>query len=215
MLQPPQKSNSPLGLIIGVVAAVIVVALIGTLFIVGKGGAGPLAALGATATPVGTATPTPLPPTPTVPPAPAGFTTYTAPDNTYTMAYPSDWISSPASTAAAFISSDAQDYFLALDSPAQATPAQYATFVKSFADALGATNVKISTTSTKSTLGANSWNKESGTMTYLNKAYTIVILGTDHGSTTFFLVYFAPTGDFKTIESTDFTVMATSLVFKK
>ncbi|MBA3823350.1 MAG: hypothetical protein H0X24_05500 [Ktedonobacterales bacterium] len=217
MLPPPQKSNAPLALIIGIVSAVVVVALIGSLFVLGKGGAGPLAALGATPTPVPTATATPLPPTPTVPPAPAGFTTYTAADGSYTIAYPSDWSPSPAGGAdtSAFVSADAQDFFVSLSTPGQEPTSKYPSLASAFAGGTGATNVKISTTPTKVILGANTWTKFPGTMTFVNKAYTIDILGTTHANSTFFIFYFAPTSAFKTVESTDFTVMVTSLVFKQ
>ncbi len=216
-LPPPQKSGSPVALIVGILAAVIVVTLIGGLLIVGKGGAGPLAALGATATPVGTATPTPLPPTPTAIPAPAGFTTYTAKDGSYSIAYPSDWTPSPANSSltAVFLSPDLQDYFLTLSFPGLQPTSQYPSLASSFAKGLGATNVKLSPTFTHASLGANTWNKETGTMTYTGQAYTIDILGTDHAGSTFFVLYFAPTATFKSVETTDFTVMTTSVAFKK
>jgi hypothetical protein len=225
MPSAPANNGNRAGLFIGLGVLVIVILALLALFFLGKGGTGPFAALGATPTPAptATATATTTPPTPTpVPtvavPAPgAGFSTFQASDGSYGLNYPSGWLTTGESvqgeTLQVFISSDTSDYFITLPSPQVIPASQYAALAQQFATGLGGTDIKISAQPTKVTLGSNTWNKVLGTLTYQSKPYSAAILGVDHGTGTFLVLYLAPTSSFKSVETTDFTVMATSITF--
>jgi hypothetical protein len=218
---PSAKTNNALGLIIGGSALVLILALLGSMFFLGKSGIGPLAALGATPTPVPTATsaPTATPiPTPTVT-VPNGFSPFTASDGSYSIAYPSDWITtgqtSNGASLEAFVSPDATKFLLTLPSPTEASPSEYATLLKQFAQGLGGKNVAISTKTSRVKLGANTWNKVTGTMVFQGGSDDLVMLGTDHNAATFFIIYFAPAAQMTATVRDDFTPMVASFQFLK
>lgn len=221
---PPPARRGGSGALIGILAVVVIVVLLGGLALLGRNGSGPLAALAApTATAVPTATP--LPPTPsstaapTLPvPAPGpGFTTFIAPDGSYGLNYPIDWVPAQQSasgiTAQAFVSTDFANIFLVVPLTQTVPPSQYATIAEQVGQAAGVKDIKVTAGPTKVTLGATTWNKVTGTLSLNGKPYDSTILGTDRSAGTFLLVYLAPPATFASVEQTDFLPMATSITF--
>lgn len=233
--QPPAPSDVPpaatpptrrggSGALLGILAVVVIVVLLGGLALLGRSGSGPLAALAApTATAVPTATPVPATPSPTAAPtlpvpAPGpGFTTFVAPDGSYGLNYPLNWVPAQQSaggiTAQAFVSTDFANFFLVVPLTQTVPPSQYATIAEQVGQAAGVKDIKVTAGPTKVTLGATTWNKVTGTLTLNGKPYDSTILGTDRSAGTFLLVYLAPPTTFASVEQTDFLPMATSITF--
>ena len=212
----PRRSGAA-GAIVGVIVALLVVGGAVGVFVVGKNGSGPLAAISATATPSPTATTAPLPTATPTPVAPAGFTFFTATDGSYRIAYPLGWI--PVSqtlngaTGEIFVSPDQKNAFIVYPSTTPIPPSAYSTYLQQVTALLQATDVKLSGTTTTVTLGANTWTKETGTLTVQKTPYMGAVLGTNHGAGTFLAIYAAPVTSFTSAESQYFTTMATSVTF--
>jgi hypothetical protein len=193
---PPQKQGNN-GLIIGVVvAAIVVLALAGTLLVLGKSGVGPLAGLGATATPVATSTPVPPTATPT-PNVPAGFKQFTSSDGVYSIDYPSDWIQQSSGDVEAL--SNGTDFVAILKAPSAEPASRYPTILKSELDAFSATNEHVGTATKTATIGNNTWTTLSATGTVSISGVgspipsTFVLYGIDHSGVTYFILTIAPT----------------------
>jgi hypothetical protein len=219
---PTPQSNSNLGIIVGIVSAVVVVllALMIGLVALGKNGSGPLKAIGPTATPTFTPTPTltPTPAIPTVPPAPSGFKQFTTQD--YGLNYPTNWSSTDQTesnvTLHLFSDATAQTVFEILPVPSTAGsigPGDYKDLLQSFYDTMGASNVQIDTSTNSVTAGKNNWTTISGTGKYNGTVLkTTAYVGT-HGTTTYVLIALAPNAQYTTLDSTYFQPMIKSFTY--
>ncbi len=216
---PATKQSNMLGLIIGGGALIVILALLGSLFFLGKGGVGPLAALGATPTPAPTATPvptdTPVPsPTPSVP---AGFSTFTAPDGSYTIAYPSDWSTQTDSSqdiqGEDFLSSDGNSILSVFSLPGIVPTSRYSALLQGILR--NATNVKVASKISSVKLGANIWNKQSATFTLQGIDGTASVYGTIHNGKSVVIIDITPTAQLAATDKADFIPMIKSLTFIK
>lgn len=222
-LAPTAKKGAnglAIGLSVGVV--VVIVAMLGSLIFLGRSGVGPLARIAhVTALPTATVLPT-MTPSPTaiaVPPAPSGFSTFTANDGSYGLNYPTDWAQTSQTvsgiTTELFSSPDRLSNFISVPLTGIVPLNQYQQFGQSFASNAKATNIHFSATPTSVTIGANSWNKETGTFTFQGMPYSCVLLGTNRWDGTFFAIYLAPKGGFSATDTANFTPMAQSITFMK
>ncbi len=205
-----------------IVATLVILAALagGGLYALGRNGTGPLANIVATATIAATATPTSPPTATPTPTPPAGYSYFIATDRSYRIAYPVGWVpleQTANGVTGLIIASDlnATNIFLVFPSPQKVQPSQYQAFLTQVLNSLPIKNqvadVKLSSTTTTATLGANTWTSDTGTLTLQGKPYSGTVLGTDWKTGTFLAVYAAPTATFTATEQQYFTTMATSL----
>jgi hypothetical protein len=162
-----------------------------------------------TATALPTATPKPGPV------VPAGFSLFKASDDTYSIAYPSDWTTQGQSAQGIqeelFGSPDRQSVLGIIPFPNLLPTSEYTTILQGLAQ--GGTNLKVSPKVTHVKLGANTWNKQTATVSLQGTPFSAGLLGTDHNGATTFVLYLVPTAQLASVDKADFTPMIKSFTF--
>lgn len=239
---PPAQRRSPLPAILGTVFILIAVVL-GALYIAGNRGIGPLAAgthpgtsstasqtASPTAPPADTATPvpptdTPVPPTatpqPTVPPAQAGYTTYTSGDGVFGLNYPNDWNAPDANPTAQgnitpynFVSQTTTNEAVTIDrSSVTITPSNIQTYLENFVVNSNGSSFAVTQSPTSQKVGATTWMVAEGTYMTSGGEHKVIGLATNDGSNGFLFFYDAPISSFNAAPGSTYDTMVTSFTF--
>lgn len=205
--QPPQRRSNPI-LIVAIAALVVVLVAAGVAFALSQqpnnpiGGTNPTATIAATATTAPTATSS----------SSSNLTTFTDPNNFYTVGVPSGWAqdnrSSGGTSEELFQDPDSGAVAEFLYLSGQQDPAtsdnQFLSGVGNISNKQGPTSVNHA---------GEMWAEETGDTTISGQSEHVDVLATNHGGNVVVAAFLAPVNSFDKISSDDFVPMFASFQF--
>ena len=166
-----------------------------------------------------TATATATPPPATAPSSTS--TLYTSTDGVYSLIYPTGWskqaLQDPDTSSAVGLSSpDGNEVLFVFPSTSHINASDYDTVDQSFlSQAIGATNVSISSSSGTLTLPSGTWTTIDAGGTFNATTFDFTQLAIDHGIETFFIYILTPDATASENVTTVFAPMLSSFRFLK